>query len=129
MAEFQVKYRAPGSLNLMTDDLQDVESLQTAIEAIVQGKNTQSSLAQLYPVLDTSPFTPSLVRLMLITSVTGTNMRYIGSSGGYAALDTIPLHPCRPDYQGGIGKDERQGDLDRSARDPGTPNSCRRTRR
>jgi hypothetical protein len=58
----------------MSNDLQDVESLQTAIEAIVQDKDTQRSLAQLYPILDASPLTPSLVRLMMAISVVVTNM-------------------------------------------------------
>ncbi|KAF9652722.1 hypothetical protein BDM02DRAFT_3183407 [Thelephora ganbajun] len=55
-------------------EFQDVESLQTAIEVIVHGKGNKGSLAQLYPVLNASPLTTSLVRLMVIVSVVVTDM-------------------------------------------------------
>lgn len=124
MAEFQVKLEVPTDSSLMSDDLQDVESLQAAIEVVVHGKDTQGSLAQLYPVLDASPLTPSLVRPIMIASVVVTDMWHSGSFGGNAAPNTIPLHPRRPSHQSGIRKGECQRDLDCFARDVGTSNSC-----
>lgn len=118
--EFEVK------TPIIPNDLQDVESLQTAIEVIVRGKDTQGSLAQLYPVLDASPFTPSLVRLMMITFVIVTDMWHAGSPGGHTAPGTVPLHPRRPSHPSGIRKGECQRDLDRPPRDVGSSNSSRR---
>ena len=100
--------------------LQDVETLQTAIEVIVHEKDTQRSLAQLYPVLDASPFTPSLVRPIMFIRVAVADVGCAGPSGYHATPDTVPLHPCRSGDQGGLGKSERQRDPARSARDPGT---------
>jgi len=128
MAELQLKM-TPTSPSVISNDPQDAESLQTAIEVIIHDKDSQRSLAQLYPVLDASPLTPSLVRLMVITSVVVTNVRFAGSSGDHTAPDTVPLHSCRPNYQGALRKGERQRDLDCSARDPGTSKSSWRTRR
>lgn len=81
MAEPQAKDMQT-NVSVVSDDLQDVESLQTAIEAIVHEKATRGSLPQLYPVLDASPFTPSLVRSMIsiYIAVTDVVRRILSSS-------------------------------------------------
>ena len=56
------------------------------------------SLAQLYPILDASDLTPSLVRFVMVASVVVTDVWHTGSSDGHAAPDTIPLYPCRPNH-------------------------------
>jgi len=71
MANFQVIGTA--GFHIMSNVWQDVESLQTAIEAIVREKDSQMSLAELYPALEASPLTPSLVRLIVIASVVVTD--------------------------------------------------------
>ncbi|KAF9787816.1 hypothetical protein BJ322DRAFT_1045414 [Thelephora terrestris] len=48
------------------DEFQDVESIQTAIEVIVQKEGTQRSLAQLCAVLEASSLTPSLDPLVVM---------------------------------------------------------------
>jgi hypothetical protein len=130
MDEFQVKDVPPDfSIVSHAHGLQDVESIQTAIEVIVQKEGTQRSLAQLCAVLEASSLTPSLVRPMIIVYATITHMQYTGSSGGHAAPDTVPMHPCRPGDKGSLRKGERQRDPARSARDLGTPEPRRRPRR
>lgn len=73
MGEPQVK-DTKTDVSIVSNDLQDVESLQTAIEVIVHEKDTRRSLAQLYPALDASPFTPSLVCPTAFTYVTVTDL-------------------------------------------------------
>lgn len=128
MGEHQVK-GVKVNVYAMSDNLQDAESLQTAIEVIVHERDTQKSLAQLYPVLDASPFTPSLVRPIIFTYVNVTDVWCAGSFGCHAAPHTPPLYPRRPSDQGRLGKGEPQRDLDCSARDLGAPEPRWRTRR
>lgn len=128
MAEPQVK-DLEKDVTIMSYRLQDVESLQTAIEVIVHEKDTQRSLAQLYPVLDASPFTPALVCPIIFIHVAGTDVWYAGSSRRHAAPDTVPLCPCRPRDQACLGKGERQRDPACSTRDLGTFGPRWRTRR
>lgn len=118
----RVPGKGPQRVSPISNDLQDAESLQAAIEAIA---HTQGSLEQLYPVLDASPLTQLLVRLMVITFVVVTNIRYAGPSGGYAAPDTTSLHPCGPNHQSDIRKSERQRNLNRSTGDLGASDPCR----
>ena len=72
MAEFQVV--GANESHTVADESQDAESLQMAIDAIVNGKGALGSLAQLHPILDASHLTPSLVRLIMVTSASVTNM-------------------------------------------------------
>lgn len=70
----RVRGKGAQRASLISNDLQDVESLQAAIEAITNDKHTQKSLEQLYLVLDVSPLTQLLVRLTIVTFVVVTNV-------------------------------------------------------
>lgn len=120
MEELQVK-DVPTNVSITSHCLQDVESIQTAIEVIVRETGTQRSLAQLYPVLEASALTPSLVRPIATIHATMIDAHHTGPSGGHAAPDTVPGYPRGPSDKGSLRKGKRQGDPTCSARDIGTP--------